>query len=434
MKRFILLFFLTSEFIFAHSSSYVLDNGLKLVVKEDHRAPVFISQIYYKVGASDETAGITGVSHMLEHMMFKGTHKYAAGEFSKIIAKNGGQDNAFASKDYTAYYQKMHKDKLAIALELEADRMINLFLQAEDFKTERQVVIEERLLRVEDTPIAQVYEKLSAISYDEKGSYHYPIIGTMQDLQTQKLSDLQKWYKKYYHPNNAIIVVVGDVIPDRVYSLVKKYFGHIKPFKLALNQRKSYPIYSRQASLSLTAKLPFFVMSYPVVSLKTSADDADAYALEVLAYFLGNSDSAHLRKVLMRERKLVSQVSIRYNLYDKYDTSFMISFTPIKGVSTHKVKEIIVAEIEALKTKLISASTLSSIRTQVAADFIYEQDSIENQAYYLGALESVGLGFHVVDEYPQKIAQITRNKLQKTAQKYLSAERLSQVELLPKTL
>ncbi len=434
MRYFILLLFLASEFIFANSSSYVLDNGLKLIVKEDHRAPVFISQIYYKVGASDETAGITGISHILEHMMFKGTNKYAAGTFSKIIAKNGGQDNAFTSKDYTAYYQKMHKDKLAVALELEADRMTNLFLQAEDFKTERQVVIEERLLRVEDVPTAQVYEKLNAISYDKKGSYHYPVIGIMQDLQTQKLSDLQRWYKKYYHPNNALIVVVGDVISDKVYSLVKKYFGRIKPAKLELNQRKSYPIYNKQASLSLVAKLPFFVMSYPVVSLKTSTADEDAYALEVLAYFLGSSSNAHLRKVLMRERKLVSQVSVNYNLYDKYDTSFIISFTPIKGVNIDRIKKIITAEIESLKTKPISELTLNSIRTQVAADFIYEQDSIENQAYYLGMLESVGLGFNVVDEYPQKIAQITRNRLQKTAQKYLLTERLSQIELLPKAL
>ena len=233
MKKFILLSFFLPLFSFSNVKNleeygvyqYSLDNGLKLIVKEDKRSPVFISQLWYRVGASDEKQPYTGVSHMLEHMMFKGTQKLEPGEFSKIIAKNGGDENAFTSKDFTAYYQKMHKSKLELAIKMEADRMRNLTFSNRELMTERQVVIEERRSRVEDNPNAKVYEKLQEISYSKEGAYHTPVIGLKDDIETYPLSVLRDWYEKYYSPNNATLVVVGDVNPERVFSLTKKYFG-----------------------------------------------------------------------------------------------------------------------------------------------------------------------------------------------------------------
>ena len=191
-------------------TEYRLDNGLKLLVKEDHRAPVVVSQVWYKVGASYEHDGITGVSHVLEHMMFKGTDAHPPGEFSRIISENGGRENAFTSKDYTAYFQRLEKSRLAVSFELEADRMRNLHLQDKEFQKEINVVMEERRLRTEDKPTALTYEQFIAAAF-VSGSVRIPTIGWMNDLENMELEDLQRWYQRWYAPNNAIVVVVGDV-------------------------------------------------------------------------------------------------------------------------------------------------------------------------------------------------------------------------------
>ena len=203
---------------------FMLDNGLKLVVKEDHRAPVVVSQVWYKVGSSYEHAGITGISHALEHMMFKGTKKYPPGEFSRIIATNGGEENAFTSSDYTAYFQTLEKSRLPISFELESDRMRNLVLPKDEFAREIEVVKEERRMRTEDDPQALLYETLNATAF-ETSPYRQPIIGWMSDLEAMKISSLKDWYKKWYAPNNATVVVVGDVNADEVYKLALKYFA-----------------------------------------------------------------------------------------------------------------------------------------------------------------------------------------------------------------
>jgi zinc protease len=208
-------------------NEYRLDNGLKLVVKEDHRAPVVVSQVWYRVGASYEHDGITGVSHVLEHMMFKGTDAHPPGEFSRIISENGGRENAFTSKDYTAYFQRLEKSRLAISFELEADRMRNLHLQDKEFQKEINVVMEERRLRTEDKPTALTYEQFIASAFTSS-SVRIPTIGWMNDLENMELGDLQAWYQRWYAPNNATVVVVGDVEPKAVLALAKKYFGPLK--------------------------------------------------------------------------------------------------------------------------------------------------------------------------------------------------------------
>ena len=208
-----------------------LDNGLKLLVQEDHRAPAVVAQVWYKVGSSSEYSGLTGISHMLEHMMFKGTDKHQPGEFSRIIAANGGRENAFTGRDYTAYFQTLEKSKLPVSFELEADRMRNLRLTDEEFKKEQQVVLEERRLRTDDQPRAKMEEHFEAVAYTS-GAYRNPVIGWPDDVANLTMTDLRRWYELWYAPNNATVVVVGDIKSEEVHQLAKKYFGSLKTSEL----------------------------------------------------------------------------------------------------------------------------------------------------------------------------------------------------------
>lgn len=416
----------------ANVTKFTLDNGLVLLVKPDHRAPVFIIQTWYNIGASDEPLGITGVSHILEHMMFKGTKNYGAGEFSKIIAKNGGNDNAFTSKSYTAYYQSMGKDKLGVALKLEADRMQNLQLKPKDFNSERSVVIEERRLRTQDRPVAKLYEQFNAQTFDKKGAYHYPVIGLMADLENMPLSALQTWYQRYYHPNNAVIVIVGDVKPKQALAKVKQYFAKLPQRKIGKHILKSYPIKNQHASITLKAKLAYFVRAYFVPSLLTDLNNGkDAYALEVLSCILDGDDNSRLHKTLVRNKQLVSSIAVSYPLYDKHQTRFSISFTPSNGVSIAQVNAEIDAQIQDLKTNLIDKKELARLFSQAEASHIYAQDSISSQAYYLGMFETVGLGYKTAQDYVAKLRQVSPQDIQRVARKYLLNKQSSSIELIP---
>ena len=214
-------------------SEFQLDNGLKLIVKEDHRAPVVVSQVWYKVGSSYEYNGITGISHQLEHMMFKGTENLGPNEFSQIIAANGGRENAFTGRDYTAYFQTLEKDRLEVSFRLEAERMRKLVIDEAELIKEHEVVAEERRMRTEDNPQALVREAFNAAAF-VNSPYHHPVIGWMSDIKHYEVDDLRDWYQKWYAPNNATVVIVGDVDPDAVYALAKQYFGPLKPETTAI--------------------------------------------------------------------------------------------------------------------------------------------------------------------------------------------------------
>lgn len=405
-----------------------LNNGLKIIIKVDNRAPVFISQLWYRVGSSDEKRPTTGVSHMLEHMMFKGTTQYPAGDFSKIIARNGGEENAFTSKDYTAYYQEMHTSKLALALKLEADRMRHLTFSYRELEKERQVVIEERRLRVEDNPFAKVYENLSLISFDEKGAYHTPVIGFQQDLDTYNLRHLRHWYAKYYAPNNATLVVVGDVNPTEVIALAKQYFGQYER-NLNITDKDNFAITKTGQSrvLRLKAQLPFYVLSFPVPSLKTAIDKHDARSLDMLAYVLENG----LSKTLVRNQQIASSLSVGYNLYDRYDTLFIVSFIPAQGVSNETVLTSIKTQIaELLKNPTLIQGELTRTKAQLEADFVFKQDKISTQSYYLGRLSSIGLSIKNAFNYVEKMNAINTKDVAQAAKKYLNFPQSNSVELI----
>ncbi len=410
----------------------IFDNGMKVIVKEDHRAPVVISQIWYRVGSAQEHSGITGVSHVLEHMMFKGTEKHPSGTFSSTVAEIGARDNAFTGRDYTAYYQLMEKSKLEVSFELESDRMLNLILAPEEFASELEVVKEERRLRTDDNPNALVYEQLYATAFNNS-PYHHPIIGWMNDLDNLKLEDLQTWYQRWYTPNNATLVVVGDVDPEDVFALAEKYFARLQPRQIkASKPRLEQPQTGvRRVTVQAVAKLPYLMLGYKVPSLATAKEDWEPYALSVLAGILDGGRSARLSKRLVRDKELVASAGAGYNLYARYPTLFLFDATPSDKHSIEEVEAALAEEIKDLQDSLVDEKELARVKAQVIAGEVYQQDSVQRQATVIGSLETVGLGWQVMAEYSEKINAITAEQVRQVARKYLVDQGLTVAVLNP---
>jgi zinc protease len=416
----------------AQVHEYKLDNGMKVLVKEDHRAPVVVSQIWYKVGASYEHNGITGVSHVLEHMMFKGTPKHPAGEFSKVIAEHGGRENAFTSRDFTAYFQQLEKSRLPISFEMEADRMRNLTLPLDHFNKEREVVKEERRMRYEDKPRSLTHEQFMATAYTSS-PYHHPIIGWMNDLDNMTVEDLSDWYQKWYVPNNATLVVVGDVKADEVFTLAKQHFAAIQPGKVPAIKPRVEPAQTgeRRITVRKPAKLPYMLMGYKVPTLKTAKQEWEVYALEMLAGVLSGSDSSRFPKRLVRGQQIAAGVDVGYNPYSMYGELFVIDATPVGKNSLAEIEQAINQQLELIKTEKVSAVELDRIKAQVVAGKVFEKDSVFYQAMQMGTLETVGLGWQRMDEYSEKIKQVTPEQIQKVAKKYLVKDQLTVAILDP---
>jgi len=413
-------------------TEYQLENGLKLVVKEDHRAPVVVSQVWYKVGASYEHDGITGVSHVLEHMMFKGTDAHPPGEFSRIISENGGRENAFTSKDYTAYFQRLEKSRLAVSFELEADRMRNLHLQDKEFQKEINVVMEERRLRTEDKPTSLTYEQFLASAF-VSSSVRIPTIGWMNDLENMDLGDLQAWYQRWYAPNNAVVVVVGDVEPENVRALAKKYFGALKPEEIIPPKPRLEPPQKgkRYVNVQAPAEVPYTIMGYKVPVLRTAVEDWEPYALEVLANILDGGDSARLTRELVRGSQVASSAGAGYDLYDRQAGLFLLDGTPAGAHTIAEVQQALFGEVLRLQQTLVEADELARVKSQVIASDVYEQDSSFYQAMKVGKLEAVGLDWKLADAYVERINAVTAEQVRAVAKKYLVEEQLTIAELDP---
>ncbi|MFI3217602.1 MAG: pitrilysin family protein [Methylococcales bacterium] len=416
-------------------SERILKNGLKVLVKEDHRSPVVVSQVWYKVGSSYEPNGITGISHMLEHMMFKGTDKHPAGEFSKIIAENGGDENAFTAQDYTAYFQTMAASKLEVSFELEADRMRYLHLLPEELKKELEVVTEERRMRTDDNPQAKLGEYFSAVAYTNS-PYKNPIIGWPSDIANYQVEDLQAWYSRWYAPNNAILVVVGDVQTQAVFDLAEKQFAELKTSEIKPLKPLSEieQLGARRLTVKAPAKLPVLVLGYKVPSLKTTTDESEAYALEVLAGVLDGGNSARLSANLVRGKQLAVSASASYSLTSRLDSLFELEATPVEGKTLPDLEKALKAEVSVLQQTLISTEELQRIKAQVLASAVYEKDSNFYQAMQLGALESVGLPWQKADEYVDKINQVTAEQVKNVAKKYLLEDHLTVGYLEPQAI
>jgi len=412
-----------------------LSNGMKVLVKEDHRAPVVVSQVWYKVGSSYEDNGITGVSHVLEHMMFKGTEKHGAGEFSRIIAENGGSENAFTGRDYTAYFQQLEKSRLPISFQLEADRMRNLTLPQEEFKKEVEVVMEERRLRTEDNPSALTVEQFYATAF-VSSPYHNPIIGWMNDLKNLNVDDLKTWYGRWYAPNNATLVVVGDVEAQAVFELAEEYFGKLTPSEVrTLKPRPEIPqLGERSITVKAPAKLPYMLMGYKVPVVNTATEEWEPYALEMLAGILSGSGSARFPRELVREKQIAAGVTAGYDLFARQEDLFVIDATPAEGHSIEELRSAIEEQIARIKAEVVSEEELARIKAQVVAHKVYEQDSVFYQAMQMGLLETVGLGWEKLDEYPDRVRAVTAEQVRAVARKYLVNDSLTVAILEPQSL
>jgi len=413
----------------------VFANGMKILVKEDHRAPVVVSQVWYKVGSSYEPGGITGISHMLEHMMFKGTKEYPAGEFSRIIAENGGQENAFTGSDYTAYFQTMEKSRLEISFKLEADRMRNLDLKAEELKKELQVVTEERRMRTDDKPRAKTLEQFNAVAFTNS-PYKNPVIGWPSDIANYKIEDLQAWYQQWYAPNNATLVVVGDVDADQTIKLAEQYFAGLKPsdIKPLKPQAEIEQQGVRKLTVKAPAKLPYLMMGYKVPVLKTANPKWEAYALEVLAGILDGGNSARLQSRLVRGKQIAVSAGAQYDLTSRLPDMFMLEATPAEGKSVFDLEYALKEEVYQLQNELISQEELKRIKAQVLANDIYQKDSNFYQAMELGLLETVGIGWQKAGEYVDNINRVTAEQVREVARKYLIEDTLTVAYLEPQAI
>ncbi|WP_353227727.1 M16 family metallopeptidase [Pseudomonas qingdaonensis] len=413
---------------------FTLDNGLKVIVREDHRAPVVVSQVWYKVGSSYETPGQTGLSHALEHMMFKGSNKLGPGEASRILRDLGAEENAFTSDDYTAYYQVLARDRLGVALELEADRMGSLRLPPEEFSREIEVIKEERRLRVDDQPNSKAMELFSAMAHPASG-YHTPTIGWMADLERMKVEELRHWYEAWYVPNNATLVVVGDVTADEVKGLAQRYFGAIPkratpPAKLPLELAEPG---LRQLTVHVRTQLPSLIYGFNVPGLATAKDPRSVHALRLIAALLDGGYSARMATRLERGQELVAGASASYNPFTRGDSLFVLSAVP----NTQKKKTL--AEVESgvwklldeLKTTPPTAEELERVRAQVIAGLVYDRDSISSQATTIGQLETVGLSWKLIDKELEELKSVTPADIQSAARTYFTRERLSVAHVLP---
>jgi zinc protease len=414
---------------------HTLANGLKVVVKEDHRAPVVVQQIWYKAGSIDESTGTTGVAHVLEHMMFKGTKAVPAGEFSRRIAAAGGRENAFTNTDYTAYFQQLDKSQLPLAMKLESDRMQNLNLTAKEFGKEIKVVMEERRMRTDDEPQSLMNEIMMATIYQEH-PYHNPVIGWMSDLEVMTVNDARVWYNHWYAPNNATLVIAGDVKADEVFALAQRYYGTIP--KKALPARRNYTepqqVGIKRLVVKAPAELPQLVMAYHTPTLKDPKQDWKPYALDVLAGVLDGNESARLNKHLVREQQIASAASAGYDSISRGPSLFTLDATPSTGKTVQEVEAALRGEIALLVKDGVSEDELKRVKAQVMAGEVYKLDSVFYQAMQIGQLESIGLGYQAIPVMLEKLQAVTAEQVQQVAREFLQDDNLTVAVLDPQPL
>jgi len=418
---------------------FKLDNGLKLIVQEDHRAPVAVVQIWYKIGSFAEYDGITGISHALEHMMFKGTEKVPPGRFSEIVAARGGNENAFTSTDYTAYFQTWSAENVALSFELEADRMRNLLLTDDDFSKEIRVVLEERRMRTDDKPTALLGEAARAAAL-QTSPYRQPVIGWAADIEGMKVEDLRSWYQRWYAPDNATVVVVGDVEPAKILELARQYFGPIP--KQNVEPPRARPEVPQHGTKTLMmesekTRVPLLYMAYksPVLTeaLEAGSDieEWEIYALDVLAETLDGGPSARLPRRLVREAAIAADVNVDYSSTDRLSNLFSFSAAPTGDHTLEELEQGIFEQIALLQTEPPSDAELERIKTRVVADNIYQRDSMFYQGMIIGTLESVGLDWRLNEQYVDKIKAVTPEQVRAVAKKYLIPEHLTIAKLVP---
>ncbi|MEK7364644.1 MAG: pitrilysin family protein [candidate division NC10 bacterium] len=404
-----------------------LDNGLRVLLLEDHRSPVVSFQVWYRVGSRNERPGATGLAHLLEHMMFKGTPTYGHRMFATLVEQNGGQDNAFTSQDHTSYFVNIAADKVDLVVALEADRMRNLLLDAKDFESERQVVMEERRTRTEDDPEGFLGEELSAIAFVAH-PYRSPIVGWMEDLRGLTVEEVRAFYRTYYVPNNALVVAAGNFKAPELLEKIRRAFGPIPraadppPVRVAEPRQNG----ERRVTVKKEAQLPLVFIGYPVPNFRSP----DAPALELLSTILSEGRSSRLYRRLVYEQQIALNAGGDYSYFSTDPNLFWFFATALPGQTPEALERALMQEVERFKTEPVSAAELERAKNQIEASFVFRQDSVYSRASLLARFELIG-GWRLRDQFVPALRAVTAADLQRVARAYFPDERRNVGVLLP---
>ena len=407
-------------------ATFTLDNGLQVLVIPDHRTPVVTQMIWYKVGSADETPGKSGLAHFLEHLMFKGTSKHPADEFSQTVLRTGGNENAFTSTDYTGFFQRVPREQLAKMMEFEADRMTGLVLKDENVLPERDVVLEEYNMRVANNPEARLTEQIMAALYLNH-PYGRPVIGWHHEIEKLSREDALAFYRRFYAPNNAIVVIAGDVDAKDVRPIAERTFGAVAPQPAIparrLRPQEPEPTAPRTVTLAdPRVEQPSLKRYYLVPSAATAAA-GESPALDVLAQLMGNGSNSYLYRALVVDRPLAVSAGAGYQGTSLDATQFMISASPKPGVEFSQIEQVIDRVVSDICQKPIPAEDLERVKTQLIAEAIYAQDNQATLARWYGGALTTGLSVEDIRSWPDRIRAVTSEQVRAVAQKWLDKNR-----------
>ena len=428
-----LIIILFSKFAFAEFKPQhtILENGLKIVVLENNRVPAIAHSIWYKVGSADEPNGKSGIAHFLEHLLFKGTEKLKPGEFSQIVARNGGKENAFTSKNYTGYFQLIHKSKLELIMSLEADRMKNIKLIEKEFENEKTVVLEERYSRIDNNPSALLSEQINTALFMNH-PYRKPIIGWEHEIKNLSLKDVMSFYEKYYAPNNAIIVICGDVTLEEVVKIAKKHFGSIKPSKIEERLWTEEPTQHAPRVVILKSEntaIPVFKRHYLVPTYTKSKKES--IALQVFTEIFGNSSTGMLFDEFVKNKKIATSAAAYYYPDGFGDTSFTISIVPKKGITLNKIESELNIYLKEIKEKVVNKDELKSTKKRLVNETIFAQDSLYMGMRIFGSSLSTGYSLKDIIDWSSDIQKVSLDDIQNILSKIFDSNKSVTGLLLP---
>ena len=396
--------------------TFTLANGLQVVVVSDHRVPVVSHMIWYKVGAADEPEGRSGLAHLLEHLMFKGTHDIPEGEFSRIVARNGGKENAFTSYDYTAYFQNIAKDRLGLVMGMEADRMINLVLTEPQVAAEKSVVMEERRMRTDNDPGAVLDEEAQAVRYLNH-PYRRPVIGWESEIAALTSAEVLDFYRHWYAPNNAIVVVAGDVTPDEVKPLAERAYGRIAAADVPQRSKLQEPPQRAERRVALTdarVRQPSWTRSWAAPSYRYGAV-VHAYPLQVLEEILGGGATSRLYRKLVVEQALAVSADASYEPSRRGPATLVISASPRPGVSLEQLERAVAGIVREIVNSGVTDEEVERAKQRMVADAVYARDSYSTAAHIIGEALAIGQTVDDVEAWPDRVRAVTRRQVEEAA-------------------
>ncbi len=412
-----------------------LKNGLRIIVKEDRRAPTAVQMVWYRIGSMDEVDGASGVAHVLEHMMFKGTPNVGPGEFNKRVAAAGGRDNAFTSRDYTAYFQQVPKETLEDMMQLEADRMRHLTVDPKEFAQEIKVVMEERRMRTDDNPQSKLFEQMNAIAY-QAHPYRRPVIGWMNDLENMTAADAKAWYDTWYVPNNAYVVITGDVDHKEVFALAETYYGVLEGRPLPVRKPQMEPLQEgiRRVTVKAPAELPMLIMAYKAPVLLDVEKDSDPFAIDMLTAVLDGHDAARFNRKLVREDRVALSIGIGYDATSRGPAMITLYGTPSEGKTVADLEAALRTEIARVQREGVTEQELKRAKAQLLAGQVYKLDSMFGQAMEIGQSESAGIPYQKINRMLERMQAVTAAQVQAVAKKYFNDDTLTIGVLDPQPL